>query len=58
MYCRVLKREEFVQRMLAEQELRREQRRKARYAAADAIGAICYERAAKALRDKKRRRRR
>ena len=53
MSCRVIKREEFVARMLAAQELRKESKRMARIDANDAIGALIYKREAQSLRRRK-----
>lgn len=53
MNCRVMKREEFVARMLADQELRKERKRRAKIEATEAICALMHKRQAKYLRDRK-----
>lgn len=53
MNCRVMKREEFVARMLADQELRKERKRRAKIEAAATICALVHKRQAKYLRDRK-----
>ena len=53
MRCRKMKREEFVERMLADQDLRKERKRKARIEALETICAMNYRRQAKYLRERK-----
>ena len=54
MNCRVMKREEFVARMLADQELLRDKHKKARYKAAEDLSAMRQAKQARYLREKKR----
>lgn len=53
MNCRIMKREEFVARMLADQELRKERKRRAKIEATETICALMHKRQAKYLRDRK-----
>ena len=50
MNCRIIKKDEFVARMLAAQELRKERKRAAEINAADVIYGIKYDRQARYLR--------
>ena len=53
MHCRIMKREEFVERVLADQELRKERKRRAKIEATETICALMHKRQAKYSRDRK-----
>ena len=56
MNCRIMKRDEFVERLLADQELRRRKERMRQVKAADDLGAIKRKKQERWLREAKRRR--
>ena len=56
MHCRIVKRDEFIERMLADQEIRRDKHKKARYKAAADLNALRTAKKARYLREQKRKR--
>ena len=56
MNCRIMKRDEFVERLLADQELRKRKERMRQVKAADDLGAIRQKKQERWLREAKRRR--
>jgi hypothetical protein len=54
MHGRIMKKHEFIARMLAVQELRKERKKRARLLKSDYYGGVIYKAEANALREKKR----